>query len=59
MCTINKGFFFYFIGIKKRVLLFLKYMFFWVLIKNLKSIFGGRHRKTDFYRIFSIIKKYK
>ena len=23
-------------------------MFFGVLIKNLKSVFGGRHRKTDF-----------
>ena len=22
--------------------------------KNLKSVFGGRHRKTDFYRIFGL-----
>ena len=27
-------------------------MFFGVQIKNLKSVFGGRHRKSDFFLIF-------
>ena len=43
----------YFNDIKKT---FLYIMYFGVQKNNLNSVFGVRHRKIDFYRIFCIIK---